>query len=340
MISITSRRFLNPVRVFVVIILMAASLGGSAATAAELQSKGSELASRAKVRIAIPQRSLSYLPIHVALQKGFYARRGFDIEMIQMAAGLATPAMLSRSVDYTTILSGPATAGARGAPLKVFLFTSVKLQHFLISRPEITAVTDLAGKRIGASAFGTLPAYEAKVIIDKYRLGPNTTIIPLPSSTERLLGTQKGTIDAGIVPAPLDLKAEEMGLRRLLHVGTILQIPQAGLATTDEKIQTGRPEVIEIAKATIEGLDFTWTQREATIEIISRWMSLNPGQAAKTYDSVRDTFSKNGLPTDEQVKAYIAMLSATAGVKGDISPALIYDFSPTEEAIKEMAAKK
>jgi len=332
--------FSESFKVSALAVLAAAWLAGSNALGAELPAKSADSSSRSKVRIAIPQRSLSYLPIHVALQKGFYGRRGFDIEMIQMAAGLATPAMLSRSVDYTTILSGPATAGARGAPLKVFLFTSVKLQHFLISRPEIAAVTDLAGKRIGASAFGTLPAYEARVIIDRYRLGPNTTIIPLPSSTERLLGTQKGTIDAGIVPAPLDLKAEEMGLRRLLHIGTILQIPQAGLATTDEKLRMGRREVIDLAKATIEGLDFTLTQREATIEIISRWMNLNPSQAAKTYDSVKDTFSKNGLPSDEQVKAYIAMLSATAGVKGDVSPASIYDFSPTEEAIKEIAAKK
>jgi ABC-type nitrate/sulfonate/bicarbonate transport system substrate-binding protein len=260
--------------------------------------------------------------------------------MIQMAAGLAVPALLSRSVDYTTILSGPATASARGAPLKVFLFTSVKLQHFLVSRPEITSVESLAGKRIGASAFGTLPAYEARVIIDHYGLGPTTTIVPVPSSAERLLGTQRGTLDAAIVSAPLDLKAEEMGLKRLLHVGTILQIPQAGFATTDEKIRTGRKEVIELAKATIEGLDFTATQRDATIEIISRWMNLTAAQAAKTYDTVKDTYSQVGLPTDEQIKAYIAMLAATAGVKGDISSAVIYDFSPTEQAIKEMSRRR
>ena len=48
----------------------------------------------------------------------------------------------------------------------------------------------------------------------------------------------KGIADAAIIAAPLDLKGEEMGLKRLLHMGTILQIPQAGLAATDEKIKT------------------------------------------------------------------------------------------------------
>jgi hypothetical protein len=37
-----------------------------------------------------------------------------------------------------------------------------------------------------------------------------------------------------ITSTALDFEGEEMGLKRLLHMGTILQIPQAGLATTDE----------------------------------------------------------------------------------------------------------
>jgi len=245
------------------VVLAIVLLNGLQLKAAHSQGKIS--AASTKIRLATPTASLSYLPIHVALQKGFFARRGFDMEVIQMAAGLAAPALLNRAIDYTTIPSGPATAGARGAPLKVICFTSVKLQHVLISRPEITTVADSAGKRIGAGSFGTLPAYEVRVLIEKYRLGANTIIVPLNSTNDRMIGTQRGTIDATVVPAPFDLKAEEMGMKRLLHMGTILPIPQAGLATTEEKIKTARQEIIEILKATIEGLDYTWTQREGTI---------------------------------------------------------------------------
>jgi len=37
--------------------------------------------------------------------EGFFAKRGFDMEVIQMA-GLAAPALLNRAIDYTTIPSG------------------------------------------------------------------------------------------------------------------------------------------------------------------------------------------------------------------------------------------
>ncbi len=320
------------------VVLAVAWLNGLQLKAA--RSQGKNPIAGTKIRLATPTASLSYLPIHVALKKGFFARRGFDMEVIQMAAGLAAPALLNRAIDYTTIPSGPATAGARGAPLKVICFTSVKLQHILISRPEIMTVADLAGKRIGAGSFGTLPAYEVRVLIERYRLGANTIIVPLNSTNDRMIGTQRGTIDATVVRAPFDLKAEEMGMRRLLHMGTILPIPQAGLATTEEKIKTARQEIIEILKATIEGLDYTWSQREGTIEIIARWMNLNPAQAAKAYDSVRETFSKNGVPTEEQAKAYVTMLASTAGLKGELPAAAIFDFSLAAEAARELAAKK
>jgi hypothetical protein len=55
---------------------------------------------------------------------------------------------------------------------------------------------------------------------------------------------------------------------------------------------------------------------------------------------VKDTYSKNGIPTDEQSKAYIAMLVATAGVSAEAAAATIFDFSLAAAAAKELAVKK
>ena len=71
-------------------ILAVVWLSALGTTGVQAQGKSSG----AKIRLATPSASLSYLPIHVALQKGFFARRGFDIEAIQMAAGLVAPALL------------------------------------------------------------------------------------------------------------------------------------------------------------------------------------------------------------------------------------------------------
>jgi len=131
-----------------------------------------------------------------------------------------------------------------------------------------------------------------------------------------------------------------MGLKRLLHMGTILQIPQAGLATTDEKLKTKRSEVIEVLKACIDGLEYTLAEREDNSDIIAKWMGLNSAQGVKAYDSVKDTFSRNGIPSDEQSKSYIAMLAATAVVSADLQTATIFDFSLAAAAAKELGSRK
>jgi hypothetical protein len=40
---------------------------------------------------------------------------------------------------------------------------------------------------------------------------------------------------------------------------------------------------------------------------------LAPAQASKVQDTVRNEYSKTGVPSEEQAKAYIAMLGETAG---------------------------
>ena len=155
-----------------------------------------------------------------------------------------------------------------------------------------------------------------------------------------MIAVQKGIAEAAIIAAPADIKGKEMGLKRLLQMGTILQIPQAGLAATDETIKNNRAEVIEVLKAAIDGLEYTATQKEDATALIGKWMALTPAQASKAYDTVKDTFCRDGVPTPEQSKAYIAMLAATAGLSADLPAATIFDFSLSAAAAKELGAKK
>jgi hypothetical protein len=55
---------------------------------------------------------------------------------------------------------------------------------------------------------------------------------------------------------------------------------------------------------------------------------------------VRDTFSKIVVPTEKQAKAYIAMLTSTASLKGDVAAASIFDFSLAEAAARKLAQRK
>ena len=98
--------------------------------------------------------------------------------------------------------------------------------------------------------------------------------------------------------------------------------------------------MLDVLKASIEGLEYTLSEREENSEIISKWMALNPSQGVRAYDSVKDTFSRNGIPTDEQSKAYIAMLAATAGVSVDLKTRIDFRFFTRCRSGQRSGAKK
>src|SRR5262249_9590477 len=140
------------------------------------------------VRIGVPGPSLSYLPGMVAVELGLYRDEGLDVEFVHVGGGdLAVAALLSGEMDYTTIVSAGMSAIAKGAPLRVVHYQSIKLQHVLVARPEIATIKDLSGKRLGVQRLGDLTAHEAVWVSEHYGL-VNLMLLQAGSDVERLQG--------------------------------------------------------------------------------------------------------------------------------------------------------
>jgi hypothetical protein len=93
-----------------------------------------------------------------------------------------------------------------------------------------------------------------------------------------------------------------------------------------------------VLKASIEGLEFTPAEREENSDIIQQVDGPDAGSRRQGLRLVKDTFSRNGIPT-EQSRAYISMLAAMASVSTDLASATIFDFSFAAAAVKELTAK-
>lgn len=311
----------------------------SGLTAASVEAQKQQEVPQAKIKIGTPGPSLSYLPIQVALEKGLFKKRGIDIEYSQFVPQISVAAVLNREVDYTTMPTPAATAVGKGAALKVIALISL-LQHSLIAQPNIASPTDLIGKKIGIFRLGDITAFEAQFIVDKFHLGPQTALLSLGLAEQVLAAMKAKAVDAAIITSPQDIVAEDMGFRRLLNMGQLLQVPLGGVVASNEKIKNRPEEVLQVLKAMIEGLEFNKSHREEVIPIISKWVNLTPVQASRAYDAVKDTFSSYGVFSQEQTNNLLVILKATAGLREDITPSAIFDFSLVEQAAKELKVKK
>ncbi len=289
------------------------------------------------VRIASPGSSLSYLPAKVADERGFFRAEGLELEWLQLAGELSVTAILAGDLDYTTVPSSAAAAAAQGAPMKIVSFMSVKLQHQLVSRPEITTMAELAGKRIGVQRQGDLTAFETRRVVDHFGL-PDVTIVSVGRDTERLAALQSGAVDAVVLAVPWDVKAERLGMRTLLAIGSVLEIPQAGLATSEEKLRRDPDELAGLIRGIIRGTQYLSdpAHRDDIVAIIADWIELTPEEASQAFDRVRDTYSPNALPTDAQLQSYLAMLRATGAATESTTAEQLTDFRITRRVAAEM----
>ncbi|HLH25641.1 MAG TPA: ABC transporter substrate-binding protein [Chloroflexota bacterium] len=290
-----------------------------------------------KVIIATPGSSLSYLPAKVADEKGFFKEEGVDVEWTQMGGDLSVTAVMAGEVGYTTVPSSASAAAAQGAPIKTVVFMSVKLQHTLVAGPSITTVQDLAGKRIGVQRQGDLTAFESKRVVDMFNV-PNVTIVSVGPDVQRLAALESGAVDAIVASAPWDIKAEQQGMHVLLPIGNVLEIPQAGLATSDTKIQNDADEIAKLVRGIIRGTQYIRDpgHHDEVAGIIARWVDLSPEEASTALDRVRGTYSATATPTDAQIQLYLEMLRATGAATDSTTVDQITDFSIARRVAAEM----
>ena len=74
---------------------------------------------RAKdIRIAVPGKSLVFLPLYVGVTQGHFKREGVNPQVILMQSSLAMNALVSGEIDYATSFGSGIRAAVSGLPVR------------------------------------------------------------------------------------------------------------------------------------------------------------------------------------------------------------------------------
>ena len=71
---------------------------------------------------------MGYLPLFVAVHRGFFKDEGIDIEIPMMLPQLAHSALFSGEVDYHGVADSALRLAAKGAPIRAIFFKSSRCQ--------------------------------------------------------------------------------------------------------------------------------------------------------------------------------------------------------------------
>lgn len=296
------------------------------------------LAHAQKITVAVSNPDMSFLSGGVAKYKGFFKEEGLDAELVQIAANVSIAALASGNIDYNLILQSVVTGNLRGLPIKVVGILIERPNHVIVVNPKINKFTDLRGKKIAVSSFGSLTDILARLIAEHYKLNPNRDIqfVAAGSGSARIAQLESGLVDAALVTPPSDIMAESRGFKSLVRAKDILVFPVNGVGIHEQKLKNNRGEVKKVLRALLKANRFVLDDRKGAVEILQKWGRSSLSVAEQAYAATAANYSRNLIVPRDALEKVIESTKLNTETKKEVSQADVFDFSIVREILKEM----
>src|ERR1041384_8077131 len=199
-----------------------------------------EAASAERVKLALPSKSLGYLPLFVAMNRGFFKDENIDLEVVLMLPDIAHNALFQGEIDYHGAADSALRLAAKGAPIKTIFFGAALPNYFLMSAQSIRSVAELKGKYVGISRFGGTTDLAARVALSKNGLDPqrDVVLIMIGFPSTRIAALMSGSVAATIANPPDNVLLKQKGFNELLFLGDAIEFPsnEIGRASCRERV--------------------------------------------------------------------------------------------------------
>ena len=246
-----------------------------------------------KINIAVSNPDMSFLSGGVAKFKGFFKEEGLDAELVQITANVSIAALASGNIDYNLILQSVVTGNLRGLPIKVAGILIERPNHVFVASPKLARFTDLKGRKIAISSFGSATDILARLTVEHFKLNPQKDVqfIAAGSSSGRLAQLESGLVDAAVVSPPSDQVAEARGFKTLVRTRDVLLFPVNGVGLHEQKLRNNRPEVKRVLRALLKANRFILDERKGAIDILQKWSHTPANVAEQAYAATASNFT-------------------------------------------------
>src|SRR5712692_8584008 len=186
----------------------AAAQPSNAAPAAGPASAGGSAAkpSLGELRFVYPVASVTMLPMTIAADRGFDKQEGFTSAFTLASGTVGIQAILAGQFDFTMSAGAGLAAAVQGAPIRVVAVHVAKSLFYLYAKPEIKQIKDLAGKSIAVDAVGGSQDVAARLVLQRNGVDPRTLTFIGMGGANIPGALLAGSIDAGVIAPPQDVK--------------------------------------------------------------------------------------------------------------------------------------
>jgi ABC-type nitrate/sulfonate/bicarbonate transport system substrate-binding protein len=224
-----------------------------------------------------------------AYHQQIFQKHGLDAEYIAIQSGTTGMQMLMAG-EVQSLFSGgpqPINANLQGADVAIIAGGLDFLPYKLIVRPDIKAASQLNGKTLGITSFGSVTELATRMALEKLGVNPKqVTIVQVGGSLNRYAAVQGGSIHGTVMFEPLATMAvRNLGMNSLIDMAESgLTFPTNFFTVKRSYLAVNRPKVVSFIKATIEGLYLLRKDRALGLTLIKRYLRVDDEMAGIGYD--------------------------------------------------------
>ncbi|HEY7062710.1 MAG TPA: ABC transporter substrate-binding protein [Chloroflexota bacterium] len=234
---------------------------------------------------SIPSRNLNYIVPMTALDHGFFAEEGLDLDIQAIAPNLTVAAMQRGDVKLTGTGGSTIRAVVRGGePFTLVALMTTKPTYIVVARPELRTAADLVDKRIGVASLGDTPSLFAEIWLRQRGVDPSTVLFQGlgPNPAVQLAALQAGALDGAVFDPAAAAVAEASGFPVLQALGDAVDDPQQGIVATNDLLQTNPTAVQAFLKGLVRGLRYAKENVPQVAAIARRELGLDLDEATAT----------------------------------------------------------
>jgi len=248
-------------------------------------------------------------PIWVAADAGLFTKHGVNVDLKYLAATSAVQAMVGGGEEVGFVGNQGIDAKIEGADL-VYIASGLPTFVFqLYGRPEIKTIADLKGKVLAVTQPAASTDYASRIVLRRNGLEPDkdVRIMYAQDSTNVLNSVSVGNAAAGILGAPMSLKAKAMGLKMLVNIAE-LKVPFlfTGMLSSPKVVREKNEALTRFLRAYIESMAVIRRDKESMIKATGRFLKLTDREALESvYEEYRDVFPVTPLMTAAEIQAVL-----------------------------------
>jgi NitT/TauT family transport system substrate-binding protein len=288
-----------------------------------------------KVTLSYSAVSMTWFPVKVAVEKGFYRVEGLDPQLIQMNGNVATVALANGHIDFSLNISPVLNGAMQGLGTKLVAALNTRPLFALVVRPEIRSASDLKGKVLAVSSFGNTQAILTEKHLQHLGLKKGEyQLLAMGATPARIAALERNIAQGSLMPLPTNVQLENRGYRLLGNTAEFVINPIAGLGVQDGRIKKDPDLIKRVLRATLRSLQLLQSNPSETVPILMNWTGATEKDALRSLELAKPGFSKNGTLTDEDLSIEWGFLQQQTK-KADVPVSIAHDMSLLREVQRE-----